>query len=740
MKKFRNITIGGIQQKIFNLVLVTVILIVAVYSAVFFYQSHNFNNIVKQTGESQKKSISEISEKTMDAILNNNLTQSTKMQAYIAGDLFGDAEDVVYVVADYTQKLFENPSAYPSRSVSLPDKAKDGEISLQVLTEKGVNLSDPAIKKKLGLIGNLSELMMAVYDNANVDSCYVALPDGVMLLVDDHSGTKFDKNGNIVSIPVTDRLWYKGAVKDKKLHYTDVTTDLFTGEISIMCSLPIYQDGKLVAVIGCDLFLNDVSKAVNDTENRGSFTCIINQNGHVIFSPKTDGPFKVRTAENAQDLRESKNAQLESFVNEALKKNTELQLIEINREEFYVNGAPIKNVGWAVVSVVPKYLADQPATTMLDQIEGIQNQTTQQFKDSGTKSVYTILVMLAVVMAIMITAAIIRSKRIVKPLETMTNRVLALGEDNLQFNMEDDYRTNDEIEVLAESFANLSAKTVEYIKQVERITAEKQRIGVELSLATRIQADMLPSIYPAFPERPEFDIYASMDPAKEVGGDFYDFFLVDDDHLCVFIADVSGKGVPAALFMMASMIILANNAQMGKTPAQILHDTNSAICANNREEMFVTVWLGILEISTGKFTAANAGHEYPALKMPGEDFELYQDKHGFVIGALDGAKYKEYEFFMKPGSKLFVYTDGVPEATNGENEQFGTNRMLDTLNASKDATPRQTLENIRESVDGFVKDTEQFDDLTMVCIEYRGHLGEKESEPPVESTDDKTEE
>ncbi|MBR6916738.1 MAG: PP2C family protein-serine/threonine phosphatase [Clostridia bacterium] len=246
------------------------------------------------------------------------------------------------------------------------------------------------------------------------------------------------------------------------------------------------------------------------------------------------------------------------------------------------------------------------------------------------------------------------------------------------------------------------------------------RIESELDLATGIQGNMLPNEFPAFPDRTEFDIYAKMDPAKEVGGDFYDFFLVDDDHLCIVIADVSGKGIPAALFMMASKIILANNAKMGKSPAQILYDTNASICASNSEEMFVTVWLGILEISSGRLVAANAGHEYPVLKTPCGPFELLKDKHGFVIGGMQGLKYKEYELTLEPGSKLFLYTDGVPEATDVNSVMFGAERMIAALNADCSASVEQTLKNVRRAVDGFVKDAEQFDDLTMLCLEYRG--------------------
>ena len=250
---------------------------------------------------------------------------------------------------------------------------------------------------------------------------------------------------------------------------------------------------------------------------------------------------------------------------------------------------------------------------------------------------------------------------------------------------------------------------------------ESARIESELNLATRIQADMLPNIFPAFPDRPEFDIYACMDPAREVGGDFYDFFLIDDDHLCMVMADVSGKGVPAALFMMASKIILANNAKSGKSPSRILTDTNAAICSNNREEMFVTAWLGILELSTGKLTAANAGHEYPVLRRPDGSFELYKDQRSFVIGGMDDVQYREYELTLEPGAELFLYTDGLPEATDAEGNMFGTERMLTVLNEGNSTEPDHVLKKVRNGVDRFVNGAEQFDDLTMLCLEYKGN-------------------
>lgn len=241
----------------------------------------------------------------------------------------------------------------------------------------------------------------------------------------------------------------------------------------------------------------------------------------------------------------------------------------------------------------------------------------------------------------------------------------------------------------------------------------------ELNMATKIQESMLPTIFPAFPERKEFDLYASMDPAKEVGGDFYDFFMVDDNHLAIVIADVSGKGVPAALFMMISKTIIQNFAMLGLGAAETLNRANESLCSQNKMEMFVTTWIGILELSTGKMTCSNAGHEYPAIYHNGK-FELLKDKHGMVLGGIDISRYKEYEIQLNKGDKIFVYTDGVPEATNKNNELFGTDRMMEALNSNPNVNTKEILKTVRGSVDHFVGAAEQFDDLTMVCLEYYG--------------------
>ena len=267
---------------------------------------------------------------------------------------------------------------------------------------------------------------------------------------------------------------------------------------------------------------------------------------------------------------------------------------------------------------------------------------------------------------------------------------------------------------------NIAKRGREMVVEQHEKDMNTARIEYELSLANRIQADMLPNTFPAFPDRSEFDIYAAMDQAKEVGGDFYDFFLIDDSHLGIVVADVSGKGVPAALFMMAAKILIKNIAMTGKSPGEVLEAANEQICSNNREEMFVTVWLGILDLRTGNLVAANAGHEYPVLKKADGSFHLLKDTHGFVLGGLDGSRYKNYELQLAPDDVLFLYTDGLPEATNAADELYGTKRMLEALNRSPGADPRALLESIEEDVNAFVGGAQQFDDLTMLCVQYKG--------------------
>ena len=327
------------------------------------------------------------------------------------------------------------------------------------------------------------------------------------------------------------------------------------------------------------------------------------------------------------------------------------------------------------------------------------------------------LVLLAAVLLFMILIVVLRplktiQKNISLYKNTKDGRTVA---ENLS-----KIRSYNEIAELSGDVAVMAEELTAYMIRDKETAVREEHVRTELGLAKRIQAAMLPPGISSYPDRKDFDICASMTPARAVGGDFYDFILNDDNRLCMVIADVSGKGVPAALYMMVSKIILSQLIKSGRSPSQILAEANATICANNPEEMFITVWLGILDLSSGKMTCANAGHEYPMLRKPGALYELIQDRHGFVLGGMEGIKYCEYELQMDPGSSLFLYTDGLPEAVGPGQLMFGTDRILQNLNTAPDRSPEEILKSMKEAVDVYIQETEPFDDLTMMCITYHG--------------------
>ena len=321
-----------------------------------------------------------------------------------------------------------------------------------------------------------------------------------------------------------------------------------------------------------------------------------------------------------------------------------------------------------------------------------------------------------------VTALLVMNKQVLKPLKLIEEEAEEFATNNEVAERKLTGRVSDvyEISHLADSVVEMEDDIRDYIAHITDITKEKERIGTELHLASKIQENTLPNIFPPFPERTEFDIYATMNAAKEVGGDFYDFFLVDEKHVGMVMADVSGKGIPAALFMMVTKILISEHSTPGLSPEEILTMVNQRICENNKLQMFVTAWLGILDVDTGVIKAVNAGHEDPAVYKKGESFELFVAKHGLPLGVRNNAKYTGYEIQLKKGDKLFLYTDGIPEADNEDGEMFGLDRMLEALNSAKYRDIRGVVEVVTETAKTFEGSAVQFDDMTMLCMEYIG--------------------
>lgn len=355
-------------------------------------------------------------------------------------------------------------------------------------------------------------------------------------------------------------------------------------------------------------------------------------------------------------------------------------------------------------------------------ILGVEKAMTRLENARNTYVKDVLLGVLAAVCLFLLVYSMFLYREVLLPILAITDEAKRFADSNTPSDKLSVINKNDEIGVLAKAVGKMETDIVEYVENLTLVTAEKERIGAELSIATQIQANMLPGIFPAFPDKPEFDIYATMNPAKEVGGDFYDFFMVDDRHLAVVMADVSGKGVPAALFMVIGKTLIKDHTQPGRDLGDVFTEVNDLLCESNSEGLFITAFEGVLDLVSGEFTFVNAGHEIPFICKKDGSYEPYKIRAGFVLAGMEGIRYKCGTMQLSPGDRLFQYTDGVTEATDKDGRLYGMGRLGEILTQNAALPPMELLGKIKEDIDVFVGDAPQFDDITMLCLEYRERM------------------
>ena len=386
--------------------------------------------------------------------------------------------------------------------------------------------------------------------------------------------------------------------------------------------------------------------------------------------------------------------------------------------QFYVNDTDL--YGYQMTGYAPIFTKDGEAVAVLalDQsMDDIKSNLNHYLLIMAVAGLVLLSIFLVVLLSVL-------GRNVIKPVTHLAASVQAFvknseeaGEDPEKLTYEEvSVHTHDEIELLNSSITNMTHDLKNYMVNLKTVVGEKERISAELDLATNIQVSMLPCIFPAFPGRPDFDIHATMVPAKEVGGDFYDYFLVDDDHLMVVIADVSGKGVPAALFMVIAKTLIKNNALAGMEPAQAFTSANEQLCENNGAGLFVTAWACLIELSTGRTLFANAGHNPPVLRHKNGEFEYLRTRPGFVLAGMEGVRYRQHEMTLEPGDTLYLYTDGVTEATDADLTLYGDDRLLASLNRCDDVSAKELLQHVDRDLSGFVNGAPQADDITMVAL------------------------
>ncbi len=701
------------KKKILKIMIIISSLLLILFGIITLQMLGRVRDILIDNSTKTGDKVEEYSDVAMRDQITERLSATALGCAYVVNETLQNFAGSVQIIADSATDIYSNPENYGAAVVRIPDKADIGRSMGQLVYAPDVNPEDENLQKEISLLGNLQGSMLAMYKQyPDLGAVSIGTETGTLLLAGPVLADRWEADGSYSYLDARTRPWYTDAKAAGEARFAKITADYDTGRLAIMCGAPVYRGEKFVGVAGAGLYLEGIEPIVMNARlsDEGS-SCIIDNDGKIIFSSQDSGDLKTQTILGEA---EDGNSEMAALVSKAIQGESGLELLDVNGISSYVAYSPIEVVGWSLISIIPEKLVLKPKEELITALNDSRKSELYEVSNVIGSALIKILIMIAVIGIVVAVFSSVLSRWLVAPVELLTKKVQRVDGDQLEFDWS--INTNDEVQELATTFGHMTERMKKYINDIQTVTAEKERMGVELGLAKKIQASMLPHDFPPFPDRKEVDIYALMEPAREVGGDFYDFFFIDNDHLCFVIADVSGKGIPAALFMMVSKIIIKSCAMLGQSTADIFTKTNEALSKDNQTGMFVTSWLGILEVSTGVITCVNAGHEYPALKRADGDFELIKDKHGFVIGGMEGIKYKEYSLTLNPGDKMFLYTDGVPEATNKKDKMYGTTRMVEALNKNANGTVEDILATVRSDISDFVQDAEQFDDLTMMCF------------------------
>ena len=593
--------------------------------------------------------------------------------------------DIVDDFTYYVEELMNSPQNYKPLDLTADETYNTGDCvySFALATEE---YDWNELKGQAELFANVAQRFCPVVEsNRNViKAVYFGFDNGLLLSYDDAS-EKVPPELMYYDFLSTD--WYALGKSADDLKYTEPYPDSFGRGLTVTCVRSLKDAaGNVVGVLGMDMGITDIYNYVLDLDLGDDVSAFIaDANGHII------------SLDN-EEMGETTEDKLRSADVERMTSNPDGITV---RDNTYYAFDTIESVNWKLCVRVPQHHVRELADTI------------------GQSIISAIIMFIIFALTLLITVVIVVfefSEKITKPLTELTKDVGEISSGKLDHRAE--IHDNDEIGDLAEKFNEMAGSLKEHISKVTKMTAEKERVSAELGVAAKIQNEMMPK---NFPKRDDLIIHASMTPAKEVGGDFYDFFMIDPDRICLVIADVSGKGVPAALFMVIAKTLMKIRTTAPGTPSDMMWDINNTLCADNSQGLFVTAWFGILTLSTGELASVNAGHEYPAIRHKDGEYELIVSDHMPPLAAEENIRYNTDTIKLRNGDELFLYTDGVPEAKNAEGQRFGTEKMLELLNGSNGMSPEDKLDMMRKEIYGFTGGEDLFDDVTMMSFIWKGN-------------------
>ena len=711
----------SIRYKITAMALGVSVLAVVLCGAVAVFGMRNMIREAATASQSLGETAAYDSRTALVGQAQDGLKEQVKQKAELTEERLLNIAGQVETTAGYMSGVYQNPERYLPRPVEKPAMKNAGKWALQYSLVEDVDYEE--VQEEIDLAGNLYHMVAPLCEgNDTVSSIYFSSANGFMISYDKNSDNMFE--GKTAGQPAElfvdhydprDRDWYQEAVETGKSVFTETYLDTF-GRLLISCAAPVYGRGtKPVGVLAMDILIEDINHSVVSARvgNRG-YVFLMNHDGYVVSAPDlavVDGTYESVNLMEQEEMKmlaermASGQSGLISFVKDG--------------EDVFAAFEPIAPTGWSMAMVLPLEEVIAPAVVSYENILENTSRANAQMEGIVHSAMVGVLALSALILLGVLFFAEVRSRKITEPITRLTKEVAVIGQGNLDHTVE--MHTGDELETLGNAFNQMTKSLGEYMENLAEVTADRERIATELNVASTIQSSMLPCIFPAFPDQKDFDIYADMHPAKAVGGDFYDFFKTDENHLWVVIADVSGKGVPAALFMVIAKTMLKNYAGFGASPAEVLAIVNDRLCENNEADMFVTVFIGVFEISSGIFTFSNAGHNYPLLYRKGGAFDWLKSSPDFVIAGMEGMKFRDNRVAINPGDRLFLYTDGVTEALNRKEELYGDDRLIETLNRpeAREMSIDELVTYMKADLASYADGAEQADDITMLVLEIR---------------------
>ncbi|MDR2157551.1 MAG: SpoIIE family protein phosphatase [Clostridiales Family XIII bacterium] len=705
--KYQRSIYAKVRRKMIFAALLSAFAVFVVAAAALFFVRMGVADVSKELGDQAADN----SVDNMTELTETSLQDTARNRAMLSDAKLQTVSRAVNVIADNATAVMSHPERYKDRPIPPPDPQNKGKIVAQVVY--AADAAADKLVREVGLLGNLQDMQLALLNTEDtIASMQIGSETGIMVMIDEMSDVKTSPFDPRV------RPWYVAAKEEQGLIWTDVFDDAFGRGLSMTCGVPYYDaDGRIVGVVSGGMLLSTLNDTVAGARvGKSGKTFIVNETGDILISEDVSKDASGNIVK--ENLLKSDSESMRDVAKSMTEGKSGIERVSFEGTEYFMAYSPLTARPWSFAVLVETGEVLSPVEVMRQDISN--------FTDRALAEIQTIFfIALGAFLFLLLGIALFEfhlsrkvSAGITAPIITLTQAVQGLL-DREELELDLRIETGDEIEELANTFTNMTARLKDYIRHLTVVTAEKGRIETELNVAKRIQASMLPCIFPPFPEMSEFDLYAIMRPAKEVGGDFYDFFLIDKNTLCIIVADVSGKGVPAALFMVIAKILIKNNAQAGMRPSEVFETVNNLLCENNEEEMFVTAFMGYLDIPTGTFTFVNAGHNPPIVRQ-GDSFQPIKMRPGFVLAGLANVRYIENRIALKAGDAICMYTDGVTEATNGEDELYSLARLIDAANRESLEDLTAFTMNIKASIAEFESGVEQADDITLLSFRYDG--------------------